>query len=47
MVLSPSRDVDGEDLLDDALTAPSNHMDKGHAPSNDDDQVSVNIVMDL
>ena len=33
-----SRVLDGEDLLDDVLTAPSNHQRrKSHTPTNDDE----------
>ena len=32
-----SRVLDGEDLLDDVLTAPSNHRRHSHTPTNDDE----------
>ena len=32
-----SRVLDGEDLLDDVLTAPSNHRGKSQTPTNDDE----------
>ena len=45
---SPAEDVDGVDLLDDVLTAPSNHMNKGHTPSNEDEVSMIfNLFIDL